>query len=162
VNQSSEVNILLVDDEPANLLVLKSLLADLDVTLVTAALGEEALKQVLRSEFAVILLDVLMPTMSGFETARLIRSRPQSSRTPVIFVTAALDAPGFPIEEAYALGAVDYLSKPVNPTVLRSKVAVFIDLYRKTQELASMERDRNAAILREKKPSDPPHPGQCH
>lgn len=150
VKNCHPVTILLVDDEPANLLVLKSLLADLEITLVTASSGEEALKQVLLTDFAVILLDVLMPTMSGFETARMIRSRPQSSRTPIIFITAAPDAPGFPIEEAYALGAVDYLSKPVNPTVLRAKVAVFIDLYRKTQELASMERERNAAILREK------------
>jgi PAS domain S-box-containing protein len=150
VSHFNEVNLLLVDDEPANLLVLKSVLSVLGVNLVTAASGEEALKEVLRADFAVILLDVLMPTMNGFETARLIRSRPQSSRTPIIFVTAAPDAPGFPIEEAYALGAVDYLSKPVNPTVLRSKVAVFIDLYRKTQELAMKERERNAAILKEK------------
>lgn len=150
MNNCHPVTILLVDDEPANLLVLKSLLADLEITLVTASSGEEALKQVLLTDFAVILLDVLMPTMSGFETARMIRSRPQSSRTPIIFITAAPDAPGFPIEAAYALGAVDYLSKPVNPTVLRAKVAVFIDLYRKTQELASMERERNATILREK------------
>lgn len=150
MNHFNEANILLVDDELANLLVLKTVLAAPGVNLVTAASGEEALKQVLRTDFAVILLDVLMPTMSGFETARLIRSRPQSSRTPIIFVTAAPDAPGFPIEEAYALGAVDYLSKPVNPTVLQSKVAVFIDLYRKTQELASMERERSAAILNEK------------
>jgi PAS domain S-box-containing protein len=150
VKNLTPLTILLVDDEPANLLVLKSLLASFNVSLVTAASGEEALKQVLLTDFAVILLDVLMPTMSGFETARLIRSRPQSSHTPIIFITAAPDAPGFSIEEAYALGAVDYLSKPVNPTVLRAKVGVFIDLYRKTEELACMERERNAAILREK------------
>jgi PAS domain S-box-containing protein len=144
----NRVNILLVDDEPANLLVLKTLMADLDVNLVTAASGEEALKQVLLAEFAVILLDVLMPTLSGFDTARMIRSRPQSSRTPIIFVTAAPDAPGFAMEDAYALGAVDYLQKPVNPTVLRAKVNVFIDLHRKTQDLARMERERNAAVLK--------------
>lgn len=100
----TSVTILLVDDEPANLLVLKSLLASFDVDLVTAASGEEALKQVLLADFAVILLDVLMPTMSGFETARLVRSRPQSSRTPIIFITAAPDAPGFSIEEALCPG----------------------------------------------------------
>lgn len=143
----NRVNILLVDDEPANLLVLKTLMADLDVNLVSAASGEEALKQVLLTEFAVVLLDVLMPTLSGFDTARYIRSRPQSNRTPIIFVTAAPDAPGFSIEDAYALGAVDYLQKPVNPTIVRAKVNVFIDLHRKTQELARMERERNVAVL---------------
>jgi PAS domain S-box-containing protein len=142
------VNILLVDDEPANLLVLRSLMSDLDVNLVAANSGEEALKQVLLAEFAVILLDVLMPTLSGFDTARLIRSRPQSARTPIIFITAAPDAPGFAMEDAYALGAVDYLLKPVNPTILRAKVNVFIDLFRKTQELARLERERNAAVLK--------------
>lgn len=142
------INILLVDDEPANLLVLTSLMADLDVNLVTVRSGEEALKQVLLAEFAVILLDVLMPTLSGFDTARLIRSRPQSGHTPIIFITAAPDALGFAIEDAYVLGAVDYLLKPVNSTILRAKVNVFIDLHRKTQELARLERERNAAVLK--------------
>lgn len=141
------INILLVDDELANLLVLKMLMADLNVNLSVALSGEDALKQVLRTDFAVILLDVLMPTLNGFDTARLIRSRPRSSRTPIIFVTAASDEPGFPIEDAYALGAVDYLLKPVNATILRAKVRVFVDLHRKTEELARMERERTAAIL---------------
>jgi PAS domain S-box-containing protein len=145
--KSDAINLLLVDDEPANLLVLKALMADLNVHLVTAGSGEEALKQVLLTDFAVILLDVLMPTMSGFDTARLVRSRPQSSHTPIIFITAAPDAPGFAIEDAYALGAVDYLLKPVNPVILRAKVNVFIDLHRKTQDLARMERERNVAVL---------------
>jgi PAS domain S-box-containing protein len=144
----NRVNILLVDDEPANLLVLKTLMADLDVNLVMAASGEEALKHVLLAEFAVILLDVLMPTLSGFDTAQMIRSRPQSSHTPIIFITAAPDAPGFSIEDAYALGAVDYLQKPVNPTILRAKINVFIDLHRKTHDLARMERERNVAVLK--------------
>lgn len=141
------INILLVDDELANLLVLKMLMADLNVNLSVALSGEDALKQVLRTDFAVILLDVLMPTLNGFDTARLIRSRPRSSRTPIIFVTAASDEPGFPIEDAYALGAVDYLLKPFNATILRAKVRVFVDLHRKTEELARMERERTAAIL---------------
>lgn len=141
------INILLVDDEPANLLVLEMLMADLNVNLVLALSGEDALKQVLRTDFAVILLDVLMPTLSGFDTARLIRSRPKSSATPIIFLTAAPDEPGFPIEEAYALGAVDYLLKPVNATILRAKVNVFVELHRKTEDLARMERERTAAIL---------------
>ncbi len=141
------INILLVDDEPANLLVLKMLMADWNVNLIAVASGEEALKHVLRTDFAVILLDVLMPTMGGFETARLIRSRPRSSCTPIIFVTAAPDEPGYLMEEAYALGAVDYLRKPVNATIVRAKVNVFVDLYRKTENLARLERERTAAAL---------------
>jgi PAS domain S-box-containing protein len=141
------INILLVDDEPANLLVLKTVLASLDAELLCAHSGEEALKHVLLNDFAVILLDVLMPTMSGFETARLIRSRPQSRHTPILFITAEPDAPDFPIEDAYALGAVDYLAKPINPTVVRAKIAFFIELYRKSEELARVERQRHAAAL---------------
>jgi PAS domain S-box-containing protein len=147
---TTPINILLVDDEPANLLVLQTVLASLGATLVCARSGEEALKHVLLTDFAVILLDVLMPTMNGFEAARLIRSRPQSSHTPIVFITAEPDTPEFPIEEAYALGAVDYLTKPINPTVVRAKISFFTELYRKSAELARVERVQHAAALNAK------------
>ena len=142
----NRVNILLVDDQPSNLVVMEAVLSPLDENLVTVGSGEEALRAVLQQDFAVILLDVHMPTLSGFETARLIRSRARSSHIAILFITAAIDA-DFPIEEAYGLGAVDYLSKPILPTVLRAKVAFFVDLYRKSEELARIERARHAAAL---------------
>ncbi|MFC7517732.1 response regulator [Herbaspirillum sp. GCM10030257] len=144
------VNILLVDDQPANLLALETVLEKLGETLVCASSGEEALRHVLSTNFAVILLDVRMPTMSGFDTARMIRTHPKSNRTPIIFLTAAPDDPNFPVDEAYALGAVDYLTKPIIPTVLQAKVCFFVDLYRKTIDLARIERERHAAALGEK------------
>ena len=143
------VNILLVDDEHSNLVALQAVLGSLGENLVLASSGEEALKKILQTEFAVILLDVHMPTMSGFEAARLIRGHHRTFRTPVLFITAYGDA-DFPIEQAYALGAVDYLTKPVIPAVLRAKVAFFVDLHRKTEELARAERERHAAALKAK------------
>ncbi len=137
-----KVHILLVDDQRANLMVLESVLASLDEVLVSVTSGEQALRQLLEQEFALVLMDVQMPTMSGFETAELIRSHPRSRAVPIIFLTAATDV-NFPVEQAYALGAVDYLTKPISPVMLRSKVGVFIDLYRKTGELARHERERH-------------------
>ncbi len=146
MTEKDRVNILLVDDQPSNLVVMESVLAPLDERLVSVGSGEEALRAVLQMDFAVILLDVHMPTLSGFETARMIRSRARSSHIAILFITAAIDA-DFPIEEAYALGAVDYLSKPILPAVLRAKVAFFVDLHRKNEELAKIERARHAAAL---------------
>ncbi|HYD61064.1 MAG TPA: response regulator [Noviherbaspirillum sp.] len=143
------VNILLVDDEHSNLLALQAVLGSLGENLVLANSGEEALKKILQIEFAVILLDVRMPTMSGFETARLIRGHHRTNRTPLLFITAYGDA-DFPVEQAYSLGAVDYLTKPVIPAVLRAKVAFFVDLHRKTEDLARAERERHAAALKAK------------
>ena len=139
--------ILLVDDQPANLAVLEAILADLGQTLVSVTSGEAALREVLAHDFAVVLLDVRMPTMNGFELAELIREHPRTHSVPIIFLTAG-DADEFPLERAYALGAVDYLTKPLNPIVLRAKVAVFIDLYRKNAELARIEEERHRAQLR--------------
>ncbi|WP_158598023.1 response regulator [Noviherbaspirillum saxi] len=150
MNNPVPVNILLVDDQPANLLALETVLEKLDETLISVTSGEEALRKVLGTDFAAILLDVRMPTMSGFETARLIRTHPRSSRTPIIFLTAAPDDPNFPVDEAYALGAVDYLTKPIVPAVLQAKVSFFVDLYRKTADLARIERERHMAALNEK------------
>jgi signal transduction histidine kinase len=128
------VQVLLVDDQPANLLALEAMLADLNLHLVRALSGAEALRQVLQHEFAVILLDVQMPAMDGFETARLIRSRPKSRYTPIVFLTA-YERGSFAVAEAYELGAVDYLVKPLVPVILRAKVTVFVELFRKTEQV---------------------------
>jgi PAS domain S-box-containing protein len=143
------VKILLVDDKVANLLVLETILEEFEDHLVRAGSGEDALVLLDQEDFAVILLDVQMPTMSGFETARRVRSHPRAGRTPIMFLTAALDE-DFSTEEAYALGAVDFMTKPLAPAVLKAKVAIFVDLYRKTQELALAERDKAAAAMRAK------------
>jgi two-component system, sensor histidine kinase and response regulator len=128
------VNILLVDDDPTKRFALKTVLAPLDETIVEAASGADALRQLLRQEFAVVLLDVRMPMMDGFDTAQLIRQRPRSELTPIIFVTA-LDKAETDMGRGYELGAVDFVFAPVVPAILRAKVGVFVDLYRAQQEL---------------------------
>jgi PAS domain S-box-containing protein len=128
------VKILLVDDEPKNLTALETVLAADDRTLVRAGSGAEALRHVLQDDFAVVLLDVHMPGMDGFETAELIRGRERSHETPIIFLTAAISGE-ISIARGYSLGAVDYLVKPFDPEMLRAKVNVFIELFRKTQQL---------------------------
>lgn len=137
------VNILLVDDERANLLAYSSILESADVNLIYATSGEEALRQALLQEFAVILLDFYLPTIGGLEVAQIIRTR---SQTPIIFITASRPE-DFPIEEAYSLGAVDYLTKPYNPIVLKSKVDFYIELHRRTEALAASERARYLSEL---------------
>lgn len=139
--KSDPVSILLVDDCPENLLALEAVLGELGETLVRAQSGEEALARVRETDFAVVLLAVQMPGLSGFEVARILRDREASRHTPIIFVTAD-DRDGFPIEEAYSLGAVDYLVEPLVPVVLRSKVAVFVELARRTRQAREAERLR--------------------
>ena len=128
------VNILLADDEPANLLAYEAILQGLDANLVRAGSGTEALRYLLEHDVAVILMDVHMPGMDGFEAATLIRQRDRSRHTPLIFITAAYKD-DFSKFAGYALGAVDYLEKPVAPEILHSKVTVFVDLFRKTEQL---------------------------
>ena len=128
------VNILLVDDDPTKRFALKTVLAPLGETIVEASSGADALRQLLRQEFAVVLLDVRMPMMDGFETAQLIRQRPRSELTPIIFVTA-LDKAETDMGRGYELGAVDFVFAPVVPAILRAKVGMFVDLYRAQQEL---------------------------
>lgn len=128
------INVLLVDDYPENLLALEAILDSLGENLVKAHSGEEALRCLLNQDFAVILLDVQMPGMDGFETATLIRQRERSRHTPIIFLTAFSTSDTL-VFKGYSLGAVDYLLKPIEPEILTSKVAVFIDLFRKTAEL---------------------------
>lgn len=130
----SPVNILLVDDHAENLLALEAILSPLGERLVFAHSGSEALKCLLQQDFAAILLDVQMPDMDGFETAALIRGRVRSQSTPIIFLTA-INKSETHVFQGYSLGAVDYLFKPLVPDVLRSKVAVFVDLYRKSEEV---------------------------
>jgi len=147
------VNILLVDDQPSNLLALESILADLaGLTLVSANSGTQALRHLLSTDFAVILLDVQMPDLDGFETAALIRDRDRSRDTPIIFLTA-LSRSETNVFRGYELGAVDYIFKPFHTGVLRSKVNVFVELFRKTealkrqaQELARLSK-QNELIL---------------
>ena len=128
------VNILLVDDRAENLLALEAILSPLGQRLVRANSGTDALKRVLVEDFAVILMDVQMPGMDGFETAEVIRSRERSRYTPIVFVTA-YDRSEAAVNRGYGVGAVDFLFKPLVPEVLRSKVAAFVELFRKTEEV---------------------------
>jgi signal transduction histidine kinase len=127
-------NILMVDDHPENLVALEAILDSLGQNLVKATSGMEALRCLLNQDFAVILLDVQMPGMDGFETATLIRQRPRSQYTPIIFITA-INRSDTHVARGYSLGAVDYLFKPVEPEILISKVAVFVSLHKKTAQV---------------------------
>ncbi|MBD2595887.1 response regulator [Nostoc spongiaeforme FACHB-130] len=129
-----KVNILLVDDKLENLLALEAILERLGENLVKATSGSEALRCLLHQDFAVILLDVQMPGMDGFETANLIRSRERSRQTPIIFLTAFSTSDQM-LFKGYALGAVDYLLKPIDTNILISKVTVFVELFKKTQAI---------------------------
>src|SRR5690606_15214981 len=123
-----------VDDQPARLLSYEAILAGLGENLVTARSGTEALARLMETEFAVILLDVNMPGMDGFETASLIHQHPRYEKTPIIFVTA-VHVTDLDRLRGYDLGAVDYVFVPVVPQILRSKVAVLCELYRQRREL---------------------------
>ena len=145
---SEQVKILIVDDQPENLMALEAVLGELGEQIVKANNGKEALKHLLDQEFAIILLDIKMPGMTGYEIAELIRTRQKCRYTPIIFLTAAYTED---IHEAqgYALGAVDFITKPLVPDILRSKVSVFVELYKKSNELkqqneiiTQMERKR--------------------
>jgi len=129
-----KVNILLVDDRADKLLALQAVLRDLNENIVVARSGKEALRQLLQMEFAVILLDVSMPGMDGFETASLIRQRPATEHTPIIFVTSMNQSEN-QIARGYQLGAVDYIISPIVAQVLRTKVAVFVELYKRTEQI---------------------------
>jgi len=133
-----QAKILLVDDEPKSLFALQELLSTLGQNLMIAQSGEEALRLALKNDLAVILLDVRMPGMDGFETARMIRTRERSRLTPIIFLTAAADEMSS-MFRGYEAGAVDYLPKPVVPEILKAKVAVFVELFRKSERLRESE-----------------------
>jgi len=144
VSDSSQANILVVDDERHGLIAMQQLLSGPDRNVLAVGSGKEALRQILRTDFALILLDIRMPEMDGFETATLIRKLKRSRHTPIIFLTAALeDAQS--VFRGYEIGAVDYILKPVNIDILKSKVAVFVDLYSKSAELATQVNQRKIA-----------------
>jgi len=137
---NNKVNVLLVDDQPARLLTYESILSELGQNLVSARSGLEALEKLMKEEFAVVLLDVSMPDMDGFEAATLIHQHPRFEKTPIIFVT------GVHVSEldrlkGYKIGAVDYVSIPVVPEILRSKVAVLVELHLKRRELQELNRN---------------------
>ncbi|MES9542402.1 response regulator [Spirillospora sp. NPDC049024] len=138
-----KAKILLVDDREENLIALEAILSSLDQDLVRARSGEDALKALLTEEYAVILLDVVMPGMDGFETARDIKRRKKTRDLPIIFLTAVNSDPDYAFR-GYAAGAVDFISKPFDPWVLRAKVSVFVELHNKNKQL----RDQTA-LLRE-------------
>jgi signal transduction histidine kinase len=149
----AKVNILLVDDVPANLLALEATLEGLGHNLVCARSGPEALKLLLAREYAVILLDVEMPGMDGFETATFIRSREQTRHTPIIFLTAA-QVSDAQIFRGYAVGAVDYMLKPLVPEILRCKVTSFADLAWKTQLVERQASELERALRVEKQQAE--------
>jgi signal transduction histidine kinase/PleD family two-component response regulator len=136
--EAGKVNILIVDDKHDKLLGLEAMLDELGENVVRASSGREALRHLLKLEFAVVLLDVNMPGMDGFETAELMRGYRGSRQTPIIFLTAAGDE--MHVTRSYSLGAVDYILTPVVPEVLRTKVSVFVELFRKNRELARQAR----------------------
>ncbi|MFA1551286.1 two-component system response regulator [Actinomadura chokoriensis] len=138
-----KAKILLVDDREENLIALEAILSSLDQDLVRARSGEDALKALLTDEYAVILLDVVMPGMDGFETARDIKRRKKTRNLPIIFLTAVNSDPDYAFR-GYAAGAVDFISKPFDPWVLRAKVSVFVELHTKNKQL-----HEQAALLRE-------------
>jgi signal transduction histidine kinase/DNA-binding response OmpR family regulator len=146
--EPDRADILIVDDRPDKLLVYGTILEDLGQNLFTAASGEQALKQVLERDFAVILLDVNMPGMDGLETAALIRKRGRSAHIPIIFITADFNDDHH-MAKGYALGAVDYIASPVVPEILRAKVKVFVDLYLLAQK-AQRQAQEHAALAEEK------------
>jgi signal transduction histidine kinase len=146
---ATRARILLVDDDERNLLALSEVLEPI-ADIVTATSGRAALRELLKDEFAVILLDVFMPEMDGYETAALIRQRMQTARTPVIFVSA-VNKETEHLMRGYAMGAVDYVFKPVDPVILKSKVAVFVDLFDLRQQIADQamaEQELREATLR--------------
>ncbi|MCX4608684.1 MULTISPECIES: response regulator [Streptomyces] len=158
-------SILLVDDMEDNLIALEAVLGSLNEPLVRARSGEEAMKALLRQRFAVVLLDIRMPGMDGFETAANIKRLDQTKDVPIIFLTGTDADAGYAFR-GYATGAADYLTKPFDPWVLRAKVTVFLDLHRKNQQLerlltqehthAAQISTRLAALEKHLSSEDPP------
>lgn len=149
--------VLIVDDTPQNLVALEVVLDDVDCDLVTAASGPEALNKLLKQEFALVLLDVQMPGMDGFEVAEIMRSNKKTANVPVIFVTAnSRDERN--MQKGYKAGAVDYLFKPIDPTVLCSKVSFFLQLDRQKRRLEAKIKARKASESAYLAAVQPPNP----
>jgi two-component sensor histidine kinase len=147
------INILIVDDEPRNLIVLETILDDPAYRLVRAGSADEALLALVVEEFAVLILDIRLPGMTGFELAQMIKERKKTARVPIIFLTAYYNEDQH-VLEGYSTGAVDYLHKPVNPVILRSKVAVFAELHRRQRESAVANRVLLAEVTDRRRAED--------
>ena len=154
--EDERIGILLVDDEPRNLTVLETILDDPRYRLVRAESGEEALLALIAGDFALILLDIQMPGMTGFELAQIIKQRPKTASIPIIFLTAHYNEDRH-VLEGYESGAVDYLHKPINSTIVRSKVAVFAELYRKTREILAANAALSAEVTERRRIQEAMH-----
>src|ERR1051325_10005829 len=141
----AKVNILVVDDRADKLLAYEVMLAELNENIVSVRSGKEALRCLLQQDFAAILLDVNMPGMDGFETAALIRQRQRCETTPIIFVSAINDTVNH-ISRGYSLGAVDYILPPIVPDILRAKIAAFVDLFKKTEQIKRQAEERENLV----------------
>ena len=150
INTNDPISVLLVDDRPENLLSLENLIKSPELNIIKASTGNEALGLMLRNEFALVLLDVQMPEMDGFEVADLMRSNSRTRHIPIIFITAINKEPRH-VFKGYKSGAVDYLFKPLNPEILRCKVNVFIELYRKQKLVEQAKNECNFALVNLKK-----------
>lgn len=139
MNDCTDIPILLVDDRPENLTALEALLGNMGLEIVTVTSGNDALRLSLKHDFALVLMDVRMPEMDGFETAELMRAHPKTCRLPIMFVSAVMQDMTHQFK-GYESGAFDYLLKPIDPTILRSKVRVFCDLYQQRQSLEMHEK----------------------
>ena len=144
-DMDEKVSILVVDDRSDKLLAYEVMLAELNQNIVCARSGKEALRHLLQKDFAAIILDVNMPGMDGFETAALIRQRQRCETTPIIFVSAINDTVNH-ISRGYSLGAVDYILTPIIPDILRTKIAVFVDLFKKTEQVRRQATERENLI----------------
>ncbi len=144
---SGQANILIADDREANVIALQHLLEPLGHNVVTATSGDEVLRSLLRNQFAVILLDVQMPIMDGFEIAAQIKKREKTRHIPIIFLTAVNQDPG-DVFHGYEAGAVDYITKPVEPWLVRAKVAAFVDIWLQHKRAAELARDLATADQR--------------
>ena len=138
--QHDKVNVLLVDDQPAKLLAYEAILADLGENLIKASSAREALEHLLKTEVAILLIDVCMPELDGFQLAAMIREHPRFQQTAIIFISA-IHLTEIDRLHGYEMGAVDYVPVPVVPEVLRAKVKVFAELYRKTRQLEQLNAD---------------------
>src|SRR6185312_16951102 len=145
MNQDSKVNILMVDDQPAKLLSYEVILADLGENLIKATTASEALSILLKNDIAVVLMDVSMPDLDGFELADVIRQHPRFQKTAIIFISGVHLTDQDRIR-GYRSGAVDYISVPVVPEVLRAKISVFVELHRKSRQLESLNRHLESRV----------------
>ena len=134
MNIQEQANVLLVDDRPENLFAMEALLSGADYSIISAESAQEALRVLLSEDVALILLDVQMPGLNGFELAELIRERERTQHTPIIFISATSVEDQY-VFKGYSLGAVDYLTKPIQPEILKSKVAFFTRLFKQNQQI---------------------------